>query len=254
MRTSPFLKCFLPVLASALLASGIASAQEAEEEGGNDPAAWFRIDSDALGVQLWAGATNKVGPIDLATDIYVTGTNGEFDIGPAFSFGDLALLPMVGVNFDWALQEPTVLVAPQLFTIYDGDPPIYFESWIQGFLGSPFQEGAGNTLYTRDFLLFKATPDFYIGAQVEATIGLNDAGKATDADGELQALVSLPVGLRVNYNAHGDWDALIGLFLGVETQDHAKAQTVSATDADGNPTEFEESMGIVGRFTYLHFF
>jgi hypothetical protein len=244
-------------LASTLLASGIAFAQEAEaEEGGNDPAAWFRIDSDALGLQLWAGATNKVGPIDLATDIYVLdyqgSTFGEFDIGPAFSFGDLALLPMVGIGFDWGQQEPSVLVAPQLFTIYDGDPPIYFESWIQGFLTSPFADGGGNTLYTRDFALFKATPDFYVGAQVEATIGLNDAGKATDADGELKALVSLPVGLRVNYNAHGDWDALIGLFLGVETQKHAKQ--VGTGEFEEGIVLTEESKGIVGRFTYLHFF
>lgn len=248
MLSFRFSTTLVPVIALVVTTTGLAAAEEepaVEEDAG--PSAWFRIDSDALGVQLWAGATNKVGPIDLATDIYVTGTNGEFDIGPAFSIGDLALLPMVGINFDWALQQPTVLVAPQLFTIWNGDAPIYFESWIQGFLGSPFVEDAGNTLYTRDFLLFKATEDFHIGAQVEALIGLNDAGKT--AEGE--ALVSLPVGGRINYNAHGDWDSLIGLFIGYETQD--KVQVEGEPDAMGNPT-FEDSKGIVGRFTYLHFF
>jgi hypothetical protein len=226
--------------------STVALAQE--EAGGNDPSAWFRIDSDAYGVQLWAGATNKLGPIDLATDIYVVDTFGEFDIGPAFSFGDLALLPMVGIGFDWSQQQPSMLIAPQLFTIYNGDPPIYFESWIQGFLGSPFVEDSSNTLYTRDFLLFKATEDFHIGAQVEATIGLNDAGKTADGD----ALVSLPVGLRVNYNARGAWDSLIGLFVGYETGETVQVDS-GEVDDDDLPI-FEDSKGIVGRFTYLHFY
>ena len=251
MHATRFFKVLAPVAALVASTTTVAMAQEeaapaAEEDSG--PTAWFRIDSDSLGAQLWAGATNKLGSIDLATDIYVVGTQGEFDIGPSFAIGDLALLPMVGVNFDWSMQQPTVLVAPQLFTIYDGDSPIYFESWIQGFFGSPFLKGSSNTLYTRDFLLFKATDDFRIGPQVEATIGLNDAGKSAKG----KALASLPVGLRVNYNARGDWDSLIGAFVGYETQDKAQVPT-GDPDSMGIPT-LEDSKGIVGRLTYLHFF
>ena len=213
-------------------AAATATAAPAAEEAESGPSSWFRIDSDVLGLQLWAGTTNDVGGIDIATDIYVTDSGfGEFDIGPAISLGDLSLLPMVGVGFFWGAQEAMTLIAPQLFTIYDGDPPIYFESWIQAFFTDAFVEGAqADVLYTRHFLLFKATSDFYIGAQVEPTLALNDNA----GDG----LVSLPVGGRINYNAKGDWEALIGLFLGVETDEDAQV-------GDDN---------VAGRFTYLHFF
>ena len=203
-----------------------APTEAAEEDSG--PTAWFRIDNDALGTQLWAGATNNVGGLDIATDIYVVGTGGEFDIGPSFSIGDLALLPMVGLAVDWGAEELATLVVPQLFTIYDG--PIYFESWIQGFLSSPFDyAGGGDFLYTRDFVLLKLTDDFQLGPQIEASIALNDAA----GDG----LYSLPIGGRINYNARGDWDSLIGIFAGVETQDDSQTGD-----------------NLAGRLTYLHFF
>ena len=62
---------------------------EEEEEGGTS--GWFRIDTDGLQTQFWVGATHSVGSFDIASDIYVVGSFAEFDIGPSFSIGNLAL-------------------------------------------------------------------------------------------------------------------------------------------------------------------
>ncbi len=233
-----------PPVTTADSAAPTAAAPVEEESSG--PSAWFRIDSDGLGLQLWAGANNQVGPLDVATDIYVTdfgGTSfGEFDIGLAFGFGDLSLLPMVGVGFDWGQQKLQTLIVPQLFTIYDG--PVYFESWIQGFINSPTTAGGGNSLYFRTFLLIKAVDDLHLGVQNELTLGLNDNQCGPD-----DTLCSAQIGGRINYNALGDWDALIGLFLGYELLDVAKD-----FDSDGDGTIDGSLDGIVGRMTYLQTF
>ncbi len=214
----------------------------AEEEGGGVPG-WFRLDSDGLGLQLWAGATHSIGSLDIASDIYVLdnfasgGSFGEFDIGPAFSLADgaVALTPMIGLGFHWQAKKMTTVIAPQLFTIVSvGD--LYIENWIQGFLLSPTNEGAGDSLYTRLFVLFQIIPDMAIGPQVEATIALNDAAKTVDDMGEPdKALTSLPVGGRINLN-YGENNTL-GLFLGIETVDEAK----------GQPND----RALAGRFTFV---
>ena len=54
-----------------------------------------------------------------------------FDVGP------ISLMPVLGLSFDFETQEAAYLAIPQLFTIVDSDS-LYFESWIQTFLGSPF--------------------------------------------------------------------------------------------------------------------
>lgn len=201
----------------------------AEEE--SDVPGWFRMDADALGLQFWAGATHSLGGVDIATDIYVVGSNGEFDIGPALSFGDLTLTPMVGVNFDFAGQRVNPLIAPQLFTIYAGDP-IYFESWIQFFFadGVFHNQGEANLAYTRNFLLFKLGRDVSVGPEIEATIGLNEAAKPND-----KALLSMPVGPAVSL-AYGKGSTLL-LFLGYETVEEAQAEDK-----------------ITGRFTWVYTF
>jgi len=223
-------------------AAAPAAGEPAEDEEEGIPG-WFRIDSDGLGLQLWVGATHSLGPVDLASDIYVdSGTFAEFDIGPAFSFGPLALTPMVGIGFDWSEQRATTLIAPQLFTILDLDM-IYFESWIQGFLYSPFTEGADNDLYTRNFLLAKLSDDFHIGPQMEATLALNN-----DRD----TLSSLPVGGRINL-AYGE-NNLLGLFLGYETQEDARQVadgTVTVDPVSGEPVEGTTERALVGRFTFV---
>lgn len=242
-----------PTMSASADTAGAAPAEPPAEEEGVDPSAWIRFDSDALGMQIWAGATNNIaGVFDLATDIYIVdfgGTSfGEFDIGPAFSFGPVGMIPMIGIGYNWGNQELSTLIAPQLFTIVDPDAPIYFESWIQGFINSIFTDGAGDSLYFRQFLLFKATSDLHIGPQAEITVALNDDAKA-GANGD-KSLISANVGGRVNYNALGDWDALIGLYVGYEVTSQGKASIVT----DPATGETREADGIVGRFTYLHTF
>jgi hypothetical protein len=91
--------------------------------------------------------------------------------------------------------------------------------------------------YTRNFLLFKATDDFRIGPQIEATLALNDAAKiGPEAD---KSLRSLPVGGAIMYNAHGDWAGSILMFVGYETV------------KDARPPGSDK---LTGRLTYLHYF
>ena len=90
-------------------------------------AGWFRLDSDFGGVQLWAGATYPLSDtIGLATDIYVWGAYGEFDIGPSIVLGEgISILPMVGLGIDWAGQKAVSFV-PQFYAYVDTSS-IYFE-------------------------------------------------------------------------------------------------------------------------------
>jgi hypothetical protein len=224
-----------------------AAPAEAPAEEPAGPPAWFRIDSDGLGLQLWAGTVNSIGSLDLATDIYVGSgggiSYGEFDIGPTFAVADgkLVLTPMVGAAFDWTNKQ-LMSIVPQMYTIFNGDM-LYFESWIQVFLNSIPDYGAGgNTLYTRNFLLFKATDDFRIGPEVELTLGLNSAGKPIHpSSGDAKTLASLNFGPNISYNAFGDWQGQIILYLGVETQGAAK----HGDRSDDN---------LIGRFSYVHYF
>ncbi len=241
-----------------------------EEEDGGVPG-WFRMDTDLLSLQLWFGATHDVGGVGIATDIYVDSNYlAEFDIGVELPIGDpVLLIPMVGVAFDWSQMRPTTLVAPQLFGYFDFSP-VYIEWWSQFFLNSVFgnedlalsgtvdddgnlvadpdtAQATGNTWYNRLFVLFNVTENFSIGPQIEATIGLNDAGKIEDEDGELKALTSMPVGGQVSLG-YGENNTL-GLFLGYETV--KEARTVYYDFGAEDPLSEEKEQGIVGRFTFV---
>jgi hypothetical protein len=222
-------------------AQPVAQAEPAAETAEGVPA-WMRVDLDSLGLQLWFGATHDIG-IPLATDIYVADFAGvpfaEFDVGPALSFGPVALTPMVGIGFDFGQRKAVSLIAPQLFTIVDLDK-LYFESWIQAFLNSPFTSGADNNLYTRDFVLYKAFENLAIGPHIEATIALNN-----DRD----ALASLQVG-GATMVGYGENNTLL-LALGYETVEDARAYA-TGVDATGNPILADR--GLVGRFTFVRSF
>ena len=210
----------LPALIAALLfAPAAASAEEAAD---SPTSGWFRVDTDGLGTQFWFGATHDVGGIALASDIYVAGAFAELDVGVAFSFGDLSLLPMAGIGFDFASQNAATIIAPQLFTIYDIDG-IYFESWIQVFLHSPFDDTdtASDTFYTRNFLLYEVNDEFAVGPQADFTYQFSDPAESQ----------SLILGGRVNVG-YGENNTL-GLFLGYDVE-----------GADGSDK-------IGGRFTFL---
>ena len=199
---------------------------EMEEESG--VSGWFRTDTDSLGTQIWFGASHSIGGISIASDIYVVDTFGEFDLGIGITAVEseemsLSFTPMVGIGFDYASANgPSSLIAPQLFTILEAGP-IYFESWIQGFFNSPFDEEATDSFYTRDFILYSINDTVAIGPQVEATIDLGDDG----------GLGSLVVGGRINLG-YGENNTL-GLFVGIETQ----------LDEDSEDT------GLTGRMTFV---
>jgi hypothetical protein len=206
-----------------------APAEEEPAEEASPTSGWFRIDTDSLETQFWLGATHQVGSIAIASDIYVVGSFAEFDIGPSFSIGNLALTPMVGLGFDFSTQDVASLIAPQLFTIYGGDK-IYVESWIQVFLNDMFADGSADSFYTRNFVLYNVNDQLAVGPQAELTYQLNDTtddmGATMEAD-----VVSLPIGGRVNVG-YGEKNTL-GLFLGYDTQ------------------AAEGSDGIAGRFTFV---
>ena len=213
---------------------------------------WFRTDTDSLGTQIWVGASHPMGSISIDSDIYVVDTFAEFDLGlgiPVVDSEDLSLtfLPMVGIGFDYASANgPSSLIAPQLFT-YLTAGSIYFESWIQGFFNTPFNEDGKvvnheigddgsvehmveddpivDSFYTRNFILYSINDNVAIGPQVEATIDLGDDG----------GLGSMVVGGRINL-AYGENNTL-GLFVGVETQ----------LDEDSEDT------GLTGRMTFLRY-
>ena len=203
-----------------------AQTSEADSAPGSEgsksyPPGWFRIDTDVLSTQLWVGATHDLGSgLGLGSDIYVVGTFAELDVGLSFSVGPVSLLPMAGIGFDFGEGQASSLIAPQLFTIVDAGP-VYFESWIQVFFNDLFEDGATDSFYTRDFVLFKVLDALAIGPQVELTYEFNNA--------EDEKLASLPLGGRINVN-YGE-DNTLGLFLGYETQ------------TDGNH--------LAGRFTFV---
>lgn len=205
--------------------------QPAPEKSAADafaPSGWFRVDTDALSTQFWLGATHPVGGIDIASDIYVVGSFAEFDLGATFSVGPASFTPMAGVGFDFAVTDVTTLVAPQLFTVVESDH-VYFENWIQFFLGSPFSEDGQNLGYTRAFALYKLGDLIALGPQAEVTYSFNDSN-AMPAAFE-KGLSSVPVGGRMNLG-YGKNNTL-GIFLGYDTK--------APADSDG----------IAGRFTFV---
>ena len=205
------------------------AGEEMAEEEASSASGWFRTDTDGLGTQIWFGASHSpsfLGSLSLDTDIYVVDTFGELDVGIGIPVVDsdslsLSFLPMVGIGFDYAAPNgPSSLIAPQLFT-YLTAGSIYFESWIQGFFNSMFDEEAGDSLYTRDFILLSLNDTLSIGPQVEVTIDLGDDG----------GLGSMVIGGRANV-AYGENNTL-GVFVGFETQ------------------KGDEDTGITGRMTFV---
>ena len=234
-------------------ASAAPAAPAATPPAEAPPPSYFRIDHDyAFGLQLWAGATYPLADnIGLASDIYIAEvaaggyTNkagvptpgfswyGEFDIGPAFTFGPLSLTPMVGLGMDWAAKHVNAINGPQLYTILNTDK-IYIESWIWTFLYSPFkQQDFDNYFHTRDWILYKLSGTVALGPQIELWTNLQS--KVSGHKG----VTSLPVGAHVDLT-YGTGNTL-GLFLGYDTN-----KTYGRDTRGGN--------GAVGRLTFVHNF
>lgn len=187
---------------------------------------WFRLDVDSLGTQFWFGAAHEIGGVTIASDIYVTGTFAELDLGATLTFGDLSLTPMAGIGFDFAAYDVASLIAPQLFTTWKRGP-VYFDSWMQVFFNSPFVDGARDLAYVRAFVVYQLAEIFAVGPQVEASFYLNESVEGAGDDG----LGALPAGAQASVG-YGKNNTL-GVFLGYDTQ----------YQGDG--------AGITGRFTFV---
>jgi hypothetical protein len=238
--------------------------EEVEDEG---VPSWMRVDSDALALQLWFGATHDVGGVGIATDIYVdSGYWGEFDIGVEIPVGEgVLLIPMVGIAADWGAKKFQSLVAPQLFGYFTFDP-VYIELWSQVFINSIFADPGfttddeGNAIeiketvpdfwYNRLYMTFGVTENFRIGPQVELTYALNDAAKVVDEDDNSSSLSSLQVGGHIDLG-YGEGNTL-GLYLGYETVKESR-NISTEFDEEGNEAG-EIDHGIVGRLTFVRYF
>ncbi len=232
--------------ASAAPAAAPAATPPAEAP----PPSYFRIDHDyQYGLQLWAGATHPLGGgVGLSTDIYLAEVEGgayrgatyswygEFDVGPAFTFGPLSLTPMVGMGFDWGAKHANLINGPQLYTILNTDS-IYIESWIWTLLYSPFKEAPSPDIFhTRDWILYKISGTIAVGPQLELWYAMKS--KTINGLPYKSGLTSMPFGGHVDI-AYGTGNTL-GVFLGYETNKDGR-------DARGGNAA-------VGRFTFVHNF
>jgi hypothetical protein len=223
-----------PALIVSLVAASPAAAKETSEkpaaaaaepaaepaaDPAADPAGYFRFDYDSYGLQLWVGATHRIGGVEIYSDVYVTDSFGEVDVGPQLRLGDLTLVLTAGPIYDFSTQSVVAIVAPFLTTVYD-HPRLYFESWLQWTFASPFAEGEEDLFHTRNFLLYKLNESLWAGPQVELNYGM------TQADD----VVSLPVGgqLSVGYGK----DNRLSLFLGYETREQIDSDTGAPMDSD----------------------
>jgi len=223
-----------PAAAPAPAAEGAAPAAPAAEPAAAapaGPAGWFRIDADASGYQLWAGATHPLGEgIGLATDIYLAfpGSLAEFDIGPAITGGPFTITPMLGYQVNFA-EKKSAAIVPQLY-VTGGPDPIYMEFWFQNYLNELFTDGGGTWVYTRLFVDYKLSPLIGIGPEIEPTFLLNgDSG-----------LKSFLVGGNAMLFSYGT-NSTLQLFLGYETKEEAQVGASGATD---------RKLG--GRFSFVH--
>jgi hypothetical protein len=221
-------------------------AAPAEEEE-TFPAAWFRIDSDAGALQLWAGATHMfTDNVGLATDMYVnSGFLGEFDLGPAIVAGDFTFTPMVGAQFNWLTKRMAAIV-PQFYAV-GGPDPVYFELWLQWYNYAAFKDplaGSTSDLYGRFFIDYEAHKYIAFGPQIEFKYAFNDAARrplTADeiADGKTEGskLSYMPIGGNVMLTNYGKSNTLI-FFLGYD---------IRSVDTPDN-------RHLAGRLTFIHNF
>jgi hypothetical protein len=192
---------------------------------------WVRVDSDLFGIQLWGGATAPLGDgLGLAFDAYLTGSMGEFDIGPAITVGTLTLTPMLGAQFNWASHTLASFV-PQFYAVGTLGP-MYTELWLQYYnyntlykYREKVDEAAHNLVYVRFFADYMINDYIAVGPQIELTQDVTAGEKFT-----------LPIGANVFFSRAGA-SSTFQLFLGYETQ---------KKNFDNN--------ALAGRLSYVHNF
>jgi hypothetical protein len=212
------------VFAALALACTAASAVVAAEGEACDPAGptgYARLDCDAIGTQIWFGATHRLVGLTLASDVLLNGTTAEIDLGPSFDVADgLTLCPMGGLTLDYTQQRVQYLI-PQ-FYLYATAGKWYLESWeFASFALRSADEP--HTFTDRTFLLYSLGQGYAAGPHVETTVNLQDVG---------ERVASLQVGGAFS-TEYGSNNSLL-LFAGYETRKQARTGD-----------------GLVGRVTFV---
>lgn len=236
-----------------------AATEETEPAPAEDASApvagWFRVDSDFGALQLWGGSTFPLSDtIGLATDIYAFGTVGEFDIGPSITLAPgISILPMVGLQIDWA-QQKAVSFVPQFYAYIDTSA-VYFEFWSQFFLNDMLTKGLTDFVHLRAFPLYKVSDVIAVGIELDANIQLGNP--TPDDKGKDRSLVWMPIGPHLKMNAGAA--STIELFVGydVAAKDPGFADP---TDPDSGPicpvggSCAGKDRKLAGRFTFVQTF
>lgn len=223
------MKALITFVLVTLFATSAFAQDESKTSG------WFRMDHDALGLQLWAGASYDLdGPVDISSNIYLfpqatfcddtgacsTSTYGEWDLGVSITAGNFLFIPMAGVGMDWELGKPVSIVVPQLYAYFDTDE-VHVEWWSNIAFNSWLDDAAGDVWYNRLFVLYNALPELSVGPQAEASYVLKDT------------VDYLPVGGRLNLE-FGE-NNTVGVFGGYDFK----------TQLDGK---------VAGRITFVRYF
>lgn len=176
---------------------------------------WMRTDADASEFYMWFGGTGQCPFLDkpLMHDIiYYPSSNAfETELGPAFNFGNLDVVPMLGIWYNMKSGE-TEYFMPQIYFYYRKDN-IYIETWnilSQGTASNTNDEQKFNGRY---FMKVSGIVDWMsFGPQIEFTYDFDD-----DLD---EHVTSLPVGARLSF-PYGNIN-FMEFFLGIETKDDNK--------------------------------
>jgi len=193
----------------------------------DQPQGYVRLDTNLRDNLFWLGGGVPTGPVELHGDLVLEGRKLQADAGVAFYAGALAVLPMLGIAYDFADKRFDRFITPRVFTVLEFGP-FYFESWLQLTLRDALQNGATDDFYTRDFLLFTVNEYLAVGPQVEVRVALEKGGGARPKN----HILNLPVGGQISTACGGN---RFGLFLGYEAAKFERAQ----------------HGGFTGRFTYV---
>ncbi len=248
MKTNTFQMTFIIFMISivSLLSSSTVFADAHESEGEMAPESeamdekpgvtgWFQIDIDSLGSYFLIGANHPIGDggVTIASNIYINDVDkgkytGEFDLGvnvPVMLSDSvsLALLPMVGIGFDYTGEDGPDALYPQVFAFLNA-PNIFFFHWTIATVSTVFDDMSSNELYNRSFLTYSLNDTIAIGPQFETVFVFAD---------ELDKPLKLNVGARINI-AYGTANSL-GLYVGYETK---KAEGDSGLTGRMNFTRF----------------
>ena len=219
MRRAALMLCAIAALSISPVLTHAQATQHDATRG------YVRLDTNLRDHVFWLGAGVPAGPVELHGDLVLQDRTLEADAGVAFYAGALAILPMLGLSFDFGDHRFDRLVLPRVFSVVEVGP-LYVESWLMLTLRDLLEDGAADEFYTRDFLLFVFNEHLAVGPQVEVRAALRRARGAAR-----ERLLNLPVGGRIS----SAWDGhRFALFVGYEAAELAR----------GNGS------GFTGRFTY----